>query len=237
MATVRKEPPRHIAFIMDGNGRWAKEKGKPRTYGHYVGAYKIEDVVRWCAQRGVEFATFYAFSTENWKRPLDEVKFLFNLLVEKIGEFYERMNKEKVRLRFIGRITELPDAVKEKCLEYEEKTKNNDRIQVIIALNYGGRAEIVDAVKKIVQSGSVNINSLNEENFRNFLYAPDVPDPDLVIRTSGEQRISNFLLWQIAYSELYFSPVYWPDFSEEELDKAIAFYMSRDRRFGGIGER
>ncbi|HOM74379.1 MAG TPA: polyprenyl diphosphate synthase [Fervidobacterium sp.] len=222
---------RHIAFIMDGNGRWAKKQGKPRTYGHYVGAYKIEDVVKWCADRGVEYTTFYAFSTENWKRPPEEVGFIFNLLTEKIGEFYDRMNKEKVRLRFIGRIEELPENVKAKCIEYEEKTKNNNKIQAILAFNYGGRSEIVDAVKKIIDSG---ISSIDEQTFRNYLYAPDIPDPDLVIRTSGEMRISNFLLWEIAYSELYFSKLLWPEFSEEELEKSIKAYQVRERRFGGI---
>lgn len=226
------KPLTHIAFIMDGNGRWAQKQGKPRTYGHYVGAYKIEEVVRWCAARGVKYTTFYAFSTENWKRPPKEVEFILGLLVEKIGEFYERMSKENVRLRFIGRLDGLPDIVREKCIEYEEKTKDNTKIQVIMALNYGGRTEIVDAVKKIFEEKA----EISEENFKNYLYAPDVPDPDLVVRTSGEMRISNFLIWQIAYSELYFSNLLWPEFSEEELDRAIESYRKRERRFGGIRE-
>ncbi|MCX7653710.1 MAG: isoprenyl transferase [Fervidobacterium sp.] len=227
----------HIAFIMDGNGRWAKRQGKPRTYGHYVGAYKIEDVVRWCANRGVKYTTFYAFSTENWKRPKEEVNFILNLLVEKIDEFYERMHKENVRLRFIGRLDELADTVKKKCEYYQEKTKNNSKIQAIMAFNYGGRYEIIDAVKKIIddtRNDKLNIDSLDDSTFRNYLYAPDIPDPDLVIRTSGEMRVSNFLIWQIAYSELYFSNLLWPEFSEEELQKAIDEYTKRDRRFGGI---
>ncbi|MGB9796112.1 polyprenyl diphosphate synthase [Fervidobacterium gondwanense] len=226
------KPLTHIAFIMDGNGRWAQKQGKPRTYGHYVGAYKIEEVVRWCAARGVKYTTFYAFSTENWKRPPKEVEFILGLLVEKIGEFYERMSKENVKLRFIGRLDGLPDIVREKCIEYEEKTKDNTKIQVIMALNYGGRTEIVDAVKKIFEEKA----EISEENFKNYLYAPDVPDPDLVVRTSGEMRISNFLIWQIAYSELYFSNLLWPEFSEEELDRAIESYRKRERRFGGIRE-
>lgn len=223
--------PQHIAFIMDGNGRWAKKQGKPRTYGHYMGAYKIEDVVRWCSNIGVKYTTFYAFSTENWKRPPEEINFIFNLLVEKIEEFYERMNKENVRLRFIGRLEELPENVKAKCFEYEEKTKNNEKIQAVLALNYGGRSEIVDAVKKMLDQDNRHID---EQTFRNYLYAPDVPDPDLVIRTSGEMRISNFLLWEIAYSEFYFSNLLWPEFSEEELKRAVEAYQGRDRRFGGI---
>lgn len=222
---------------MDGNGRWAKKQGKPRTYGHYVGAYKIEDVVRWCANRGVKYTTFYAFSTENWKRPPEEVNFILNLLVEKIDEFYERMHKENVRLRFIGRLHELPDVVRKKCEYYEDRTKNNDKIQAIMAFNYGGRYEILDAIKKIISDineKKLELESLDDKLFRNYLYAPDVPDPDLVIRTSGEMRISNFLIWEIAYSEFYFSNLLWPEFSEEELQKAINEYTRRDRRFGGI---
>jgi len=233
MGNSQEKTLTHIAFIMDGNGRWAKRQGKPRTYGHYVGLYKLENVVRWCSNRGVKYATFYAFSTENWKRPPEEVNFILGLLVEKISEFYERMTKENVRLRFIGRISELPEIAKNKCIEYEEKTKNNDKIHAIIALNYGGRAEIVDAVRKVIEMG-VKSDEINESTFRNYLYAPDVPDPDLIIRTSGEMRISNFLTWQGAYSELYFSELLWPDFTEEELDRAIESYKKRDRRFGGI---
>ncbi|MFN3691786.1 MAG: isoprenyl transferase [Fervidobacterium sp.] len=227
----------HIAFIMDGNGRWAKKRGKPRTYGHLIGSYKLKDVVRWCANRGVKYTTFYAFSTENWKRPRDEVNFILNLLSEKIDEFYEDFQKENVRLRFIGKISELPDLMRKKCEHYEEYTKNNDRIQAIIAFNYGGRLEILDAAKKLfldITNSKVSLEEINEKLFGNYLYLPDVPDPDLVIRTSGEQRISNFLIWQIAYSELYFSQLYWPDFSEEELQKAIDEYLKRERRFGGI---
>lgn len=233
MGQVRAVPS-HIAFIMDGNGRWAQRVGKPRTYGHLAGAQKIEEVVGWCAKRGVVFTTFYAFSTENWKRPPEEVNFILNLLVDRIDSFYEKMRVEGVRLRFIGRIDELPTLVRQKCEEYEEKTKRNARIHVILALNYGGRAELVDALNRALASG---IKEFNEDVLRSFLYAPDVPDPDLVIRTSGEQRLSNFLLWQTAYSELFFSPLLWPEFSEEELERAISSYMSRERRFGGITQK
>ncbi len=221
----------HIAFIMDGNGRWAKKYGKPRIYGHYHGANKIEEVVQWCYNRGVKYTTFYAFSTENWKRPPEEVNFILGMLTDRISEFYERMNKNGVRLRFVGRIEELPEKVYKTCVEYEEKTKNNDGIQVLLALNYGGRTEIIDSVNKIIRDGKSEVTL---ENFREYLYAPDVPDPELVIRTSGEMRISNFLLWQIAYSELYFSDLFWPEFSEEELQKAIEDFTKRDRRFGGL---
>ncbi|WP_126992331.1 polyprenyl diphosphate synthase [Thermosipho globiformans] len=221
----------HIAFIMDGNGRWAKKQNKPRMYGHFAGAYKIEEVVRWCAEYGVKYTTFYAFSTENWKRPKGEVNFIFGLLQSKIGEFYERMNKEGVRLVFSGRLKELGEKIYNICMEYQEKTKNNDKIVVNMALNYGGRAEIVDAIKKIIDS---KINDIDEEKFREFLYFPDIPDPDLIIRTSGEMRLSNFLTWQSAYSELYFTDVLWPDFSREDLDRAIEDFNKRQRRFGGI---
>ncbi|SHH15781.1 polyprenyl diphosphate synthase [Thermosipho atlanticus] len=221
----------HIAFIMDGNGRWAKKRNKPRVYGHLKGAYKIEEVVRWCAQRGIRYTTFYAFSTENWKRPKSEVNYIFGLLVNKISEFYERMEKENVRLIFSGRIKEAGEKVYEICKEYEEKTKGNNRIVVNMALNYGGRAEIVDAVNKIIKNG---ISQVDEEIFKKFLYTPEIPDPDLIIRTSGEKRLSNFLIWQSAYSELYFTDVYWPDFNEKELDKAIEDFKQRQRRFGGI---
>ncbi len=222
----------HIAFIMDGNGRWAKKYGKPRIYGHYHGANKIEEVVQWCYNRGVKYTTFFAFSTENWKRPPEEVNFILGMLTNRISEFYERMNKNGVKLRFIGRIDELPEKIRKTCTEYEEKTKNNDDgIQVLLAFNYGGRVEIIDSVNKIIRDGK---NEITLEEFREYLYAPDVPDPELVIRTSGEMRISNFLLWQIAYSELYFSDLFWPEFSEEELQKAIDNFKKRERRFGGL---
>ncbi|MBO8160362.1 MAG: di-trans,poly-cis-decaprenylcistransferase [Thermosipho sp. (in: Bacteria)] len=221
----------HIAFIMDGNGRWAKKRNKPRVYGHLKGAYKIEEVVRWCAQKGIKYTTFYAFSTENWKRPKSEIDYIFGLLTNKISEFYGRMDKEGVKLVFSGRLREAGEKVYSVCKEYEEKTKNNDRIVVNIALNYGGRAEIIDAINKIIKEG---YSSIDEGTFRKYLYKADIPDPDLIIRTSGEKRLSNFLLWQSAYSELYFTEVLWPDFSEEELDKAIEDYNKRQRRFGGI---
>ncbi|ABR31128.1 UDP diphosphate synthase [Thermosipho melanesiensis] len=222
---------KHIAFIMDGNGRWAQKRNKPRMYGHYVGAYKIEEVVRWCAKRGVKYTTFYAFSTENWKRPKGEVNFIFGLLQSKISEFYERMNKEGVKLVFSGRLEELGKNIYNICKEYEEKTKNNEKIVVNMAINYGGRAEIVDAVKKFLEQRQKEID---EETFRKFLYRPEVPDPDLIIRTSGEMRLSNFLTWQSAYSELYFTDVLWPDFSEDDLQKALEDYEKRNRKFGGI---
>ncbi|MBT1247562.1 MULTISPECIES: polyprenyl diphosphate synthase [unclassified Thermosipho (in: thermotogales)] len=222
---------RHIAFIMDGNGRWAKRQNKPRMYGHYKGAYKIEEVVRWSAKRGVKYTTFYAFSTENWKRPKKEVNFIFGLLQSKIAEFYERMDKEGVKLVFSGRLKELGDKIYNVCREYEEKTKNNERIVVNMAINYGGRAEIIDAVNRILESG---LQKIDENIFNSFLYRPEIPDPDLIIRTSGEMRLSNFLTWEAAYSELYFTNVLWPDFSEKDLQEAIDDYFKRNRRFGGI---
>ncbi len=221
----------HVAIIMDGNGRWAKERGLPRIEGHRRGAMKVEDVTEWSADLGIRYLTLYAFSTENWKRPWDEVSFLFNLFVEFMKKKIRKMKREGVRVRVIGRKEKLPDEVVNIWEWAEEETKSNDKIDLIIALNYGGRYEILDAVRKI---SSENITEIDEDTFRSYLYAPDVPDPDIVIRTSGEMRISNFLLWQIAYSELFFLKKYWPDFNREDLERVIDEFRKRHRRFGGI---
>ncbi len=221
----------HVAIIMDGNGRWAKERGLPRIEGHRRGALKVEDVTEWSADLGIRYLTLYAFSTENWKRPWDEVSFLFNLFVEFMKKKIRKMKREGVRVRIIGRKEKLPDEVVKVWEWAEEETKSNDKIDLIIALNYGGRYEILDAVKNML---SENITEVDEDTFRSHLYAPDVPDPDIVIRTSGEMRISNFLLWQIAYSELFFIKKYWPDFDREDLERVIDEFKKRHRRFGGI---
>ncbi len=221
----------HVAIIMDGNGRWAKERGLPRIEGHRRGALKVEDVTEWSADLGIRYLTLYAFSTENWKRPWDEVSFLFNLFVEFMKKKIRKMKREGVRVRIIGRKEKLPDEVVKVWEWAEEETKSNDKIDLIIALNYGGRYEILDAVKNML---SENIMEVDEDTFRSHLYAPDVPDPDIVIRTSGEMRISNFLLWQIAYSELFFIKKYWPDFDREDLERVIDEFKKRHRRFGGI---
>ena len=223
--------PNHVAIIMDGNGRWARRKGLPRVEGHRRGAEVVENVVRWSAEFGIKYLTLYTFSTENWRRPKEEIEFLFSLLVEKLETKVPELIKENVRLRFMGRLEDLPEKLKNKCREAEEMTKSNDGLNLIIALNYGGRAEIVDAVRRILREGATEVN---EEDFRKYLYLPDVPDPDLIIRTSGEMRLSNFLLWQSAYSELYFTEKLWPDFTKDDFIKALEDYSKRERRFGGV---
>ncbi len=221
----------HVAIIMDGNGRWAKRRGLPRIEGHRVGARKVEKVVEWASDLGVDYLTLYAFSTENWRRPESEIRFLFRLFVDFMRSKVEKMKREGVRIRIMGRKEELPREVVDVWDWIEKETKDGKKITTIIALNYGGRAEIVDAVNSILKEG---LESVDEETFRRYLYLPDVPDPDLVIRTSGEMRISNFLLWQIAYSELYFLKKYWPDFEKEDLEKALEDFSKRERRFGGL---
>ncbi|MEN3008364.1 polyprenyl diphosphate synthase [Pseudothermotoga sp.] len=223
--------PIHVGIIMDGNGRWAQKRGLPRIEGHRRGALKAEKVVEWAAEFGIKYITLYVFSTENWKRPKEEVEYLFSLLIKLLRQKLRKILERGVRLRFTGAIDELPSSVADFCRECEEKTKHNDVIQAILALNYGGRREIIDAFNRAVKQG---VTHFNEELFRDWLYLPDVPDPDLVIRTSGEMRISNFLLWQIAYSELYFTKVLWPDFTKQDFLKAIEDYEKRQRRFGGL---
>lgn len=223
--------PTHVAIIMDGNGRWAQRRGLPRIEGHRRGALKAEKVVEWAAELSIKYVTFYTFSTENWKRPREEIEYLFSLLVKLLRQKLKKMIEEGVRIRFAGVIEELPKEVANFCRECEEKTRHNDKIHAILALNYGGRREIVAAFNRAIENG---VMRLDETQFRNWLYLPDVPDPDLVIRTSGEMRISNFLLWQIAYSELYFTRVLWPDFTKQDLLRAIEDYERRQRRFGGL---
>ncbi len=221
----------HVAIIMDGNGRWARERGLPRIEGHRRGAMKVESVTEWAADLGIDYLTLYAFSTENWKRPWEEVSFLFELFVEFMKSKIEKMKSEGVRLRIIGRRDKLPQKVLDVWDMVERETSDGKRITLAVALNYGGRSEITDAVKKIISSG---VKDIDEQTFRNYLYLPDMPDPDMVIRTSGEMRISNFLLWQIAYSELFFIKKYWPDFEKEDLVGIIEEFKRRNRRFGGL---
>lgn len=229
--------PRHIAFIMDGNGRWAKEKGLNRIAGHREGIKKVKEIIRLAPQLGVEAVTFFAFSTENWSRPRSEVnglmRYLDNFLDSEIGQ----MHKNNVRFMVIGRGEPIPLRLQAKIRKCQEKTAGNSGLRVVLALNYGGRQEIVDAAKRFaadVLAGKADIGSLEAEEFSRYLYAADIPDPDLLIRTSGEMRISNFMLWELSYSELYFSARYWPDFGIEELKQAIREYQNRERRFGGL---
>ena len=221
--------PRHVAIIMDGNGRWATQRGKRRGEGHKAGAKTLGNVLEWCGDRGIRYLTVYAFSTENWKRPKEEVDGLMDLFARMLKTKESSFLKHTVRFRMIGRRGDLSKKLLAVIEGLERKTAHFER-QFIVAISYGGRAEIVDAMNAAIRKGE----PLTEETFRNYLYAPDVPDPDLVIRTSGELRTSNFLLWETAYSEYYFTDVLWPDFSEAELDRALAAYAVRHRRRGGI---
>jgi len=222
--------PTHIAIIMDGNGRWAKKRGLPRLQGHYAGVNAVRRVIEASLDFNIKYLTLYAFSTENWDRPKKEVNGLMKLFPKVIEEEVNRLKTHKVRMRFLGRLKELPDKVQEKLYWIEEQTKNFEDLNLIIALNYSGREELIDAVNKAVREGKV----VNEEIFKGFLYLPDIPDPDLLIRTSGEVRISNFLLYEIAYTELYFTPTLWPDFEKSDLIKAIKAYQKRERKFGKV---
>ncbi len=227
---------KHIAIIMDGNGRWATERGLSRSEGHLAGAKNIGKVVDAAAEMGIESLTLYAFSTENWKRPEAEVSALMQILKEFAVSELPAMMKNGVRLRTIGRTNDLPLASRLALLKAIDMTKNNDKFTINIALSYGGRAEIVDAVNKILKERKSH-EPVTEEEFRNYLYLPDMPDPDLLIRTGGNLRISNFLLWQVSYSELYVTPTYWPDFGKEELAAAIDSFSGRERRFGGLNPK
>lgn len=221
--------PEHVAIIMDGNGRWASARGKPRGEGHKAGADTLGKVLNWCGEKGVRYLTVYAFSTENWKRPKVEVNGLMSLFATMLRKKEREFIANRVRFRMIGRRGDLSKSLLSVIEKLERKTEMFER-QLIVAISYGGRAEIVDAVNSAIWRGEM----VTEETFRNCLYAPDVPDPDLVIRTSGECRTSNFLLWETAYSEYYFTDVLWPDFSEEEFDRALASYAGRERRRGGV---
>lgn len=232
--------PAHIAIIMDGNGRWAKARGLERADGHRQGAETVKTIVKAAAKAGVKYLTLYAFSTENWKRPKEEVDAIMNLLVYMLGRETDELNANHVRLRAIGDIDGLGDEARTTLLKSIEFTSRNEGLNLIIALNYGSRAEILRAVQRISAScanGKLALDAIDENVFSSYLDTADIPDPDLLIRTSGEQRISNFLLWQLAYAEFYFTPVTWPDFNEEEFNKALVTFSSRERRYGMTGEQ
>lgn len=231
--------PYHIAIIMDGNGRWATGRRLPRVAGHKAGEEAITDIVRGASEWDIGALSLFAFSTENWDRPENEVKFLMsfnrNLLNSRVDEFHER----NIRIRHLGRRDPIPASTLKAIDNAVELTKNNTGMILLIAFNYGGRAEIVDATRKLyedVAAGKVELGEMDEEKFRDYLYVPDVPDPDLLIRTAGEMRISNFMIWELAYSEIYMTEVLWPDFRREHLARAIEEYQSRERRFGSIQE-
>ncbi|WP_319371388.1 isoprenyl transferase [uncultured Ilyobacter sp.] len=230
MSGSEKKIPNHIAIIMDGNGRWAKKRGLPRTMGHRAGAKSLKKILTHAGELGVKHLTVYAFSTENWKRPQKEVDTLMKLFKEYLKNEKNTMMKNGVRLMVSGKKEGVNKELLEEIEKTEKLTKDNTRITLNIAFNYGGRSEIVDAVNKIIKDG---IAEITEESFSKYLYS-DIPDPELLIRTSGELRISNFLLWQIAYTEIYVTDLAWPDFNEAELEKALNTYMKRERRFGGL---
>ncbi|MBR6254938.1 MAG: isoprenyl transferase [Clostridiales bacterium] len=229
--------PTHLAVIMDGNGRWAKKRMLPRSAGHRAGADNLKTLCKNCGHYGIKYVTVYAFSTENWSRPESEVHALMELFVEYFDKYDPELEAEGIRVRFTGDIAALPENIKAVCKRAEEGSKHRDRMTLIVAFNYGGRREIVQAAQKLadkVASGELKSEDITEEMFAKNLYLPDVPDPDLIIRPSGEERTSNFLVWEGAYSELWFSDVLWPDFGMKELTDALIAYTKRDRRFGGL---
>ena len=238
MSNERKIP-RQVAIILDGNGRWARAKGMPRNYGHVQGAKTVEVICEEAYKMGIQYLTVYAFSTENWNRPQEEVDALMKLLRNYMKTCLKTAEKNRMCVRVIGDKTRLDEDIRERIAELEEATKNNDGLHFQIAINYGGRDEIVRAVKNLtkdIQAGKVKEQDVTETLLDSYLDTHGIPDPDLLIRTCNEQRISNFLLWQLAYTEFYFTPVAWPDFSKEELEKAVDAYNCRDRKYGQIKE-
>lgn len=232
--------PKHIAIIMDGNGRWAKEKGKNRIFGHSNGVQSVRDVSEACAELGVKHLTLYAFSTENWNRPALEVTALMELLVQTIRKETKTLMENNIRLKAIGNLSSLPKRCYNELMESIEITKNNTRLDLILALSYSGRDEITRAVQSIaadVEQGKLKAEQINEAMISSRIYTHDIPDPELLIRTSGEHRVSNFLLWQIAYAEFYFTETFWPEFRKESLYEAIVNYQNRERRFGKTSEQ
>ncbi|PJB15528.1 MAG: isoprenyl transferase [Flavobacteriales bacterium CG_4_9_14_3_um_filter_32_8] len=232
--------PNHIAIIMDGNGRWAKEHNKPRIFGHKNGVLSVRDIVEGAGEIGLKYLTLYAFSTENWNRPKVEITALMQLLVATLSKEFSSLNKNNVRLLAIGDLKSLPSDCEKELLKAVENTKNNTGLSLVLALSYSSRWEIVNAVKKIttaVTENRLSIADINEKTFQNYIETSTIPDPELLIRTSGELRISNFLLWQIAYSELYFTEKLWPDFNKNDLFEAIVNYQKRERRFGKTSEQ
>ena len=236
----KEKVPVHVAIIMDGNGRWAKKNGKERIYGHQEGTKSVKEVIKASVNTGVKYLTLYAFSKDNWRRPQEEVSFLMELLIRSIESELNELNNNGIRLMVIGDIDNLPDKVKDKVNNALSVTENNDTLYLIIALNYGARWEITKMTKKIaerVKMGELSINDIDEKMVSSHLTTSGIPDPELMIRTSGEKRISNFLLWQLAYTELYFIDKYWPEFKERDFYMAILDYQKRERRFGKISEQ
>ena len=234
-----KKIPTHVAIIMDGNGRWAKKRNMPRVKGHYEGMQTVKKITKYASKLGIKYLTLYAFSTENWARPKEEVSYLMDLPEKMFTSFMPELMENNVKVEVIGVVEKLPENTRKAVEDAIEQTKNNTGLKLIFALNYGSKDEIVIAVKRIAQGAANNeykVEEIDEQLISDNLFTKSTPDPDLLIRTSGEQRISNFLLWQIAYSEFIFTKVAWPDFVEEEFYKALLEYQSRDRRFGGLNE-
>lgn len=226
--------PKHVAVIMDGNGRWAKKKNMPRVEGHRAGAKSVREVVETCGRIGIRYLSLYAFSKENWKRPKKEIATLWRLLEDYLRKEGKVLVENNFRLQVIGQKAAIPQSVIKELDRVETLTKNNDRLTILLALNYGGRSEIVDAVKRIMDDPGLDKSSLDEARFSQYLYTADIPDPDLLIRTSGELRVSNFLLWQIAYTEIWITEELWPDFRKKHLLNALVEFQKRERRFGDI---
>lgn len=233
----RENLPVHVAIIMDGNGRWAKKQGLPRYIGHRHGVERIREILEVCRDLGITFLTLYTFSTENWRRPQSEVNFLMDLILETIKKEYEELHRNKIRVRILGDLDGLPEKVFQEIKEVVSATNNYESLTLSLALNYGGRSEIIEGMKVLYQDlkrGVLSFDDFNEETFSSYLYTAGMPDPELLIRTGGEWRLSNFLLWQLAYAEFLISKTYWPDFSKEEFCLSILEYQGRERRFGGI---
>jgi len=228
--------PQHLAIIMDGNGRWAKKRGLPRSAGHREGAKAVKRVIASCLNFNIPILTLFTFSTENWKRPKIEINYLLKLFERVLSKEKAGLIKNNIKINFIGRLNDLPNSLNEKINELSESTKKNNKLILNIAINYGGKAEIIDAIKSItlkIIEGKLNIEEINENTIRDNLYTQNLPDPDLLIRTAGEMRISNFMIWQIAYTELWVTPVFWPDFGENNLIEAIINFQKRVRKYGG----
>ena len=229
--------PKHVAIILDGNGRWAKKRMMPRQYGHARGAQVVEQICEDAYNMGIQYLTVYAFSTENWNRPDNEVKILMDILSNCMVEKFEKVGQKNMKIRFIGERSRLDQGMIQKIEDLENSTKNNTGLNFTVALNYGSRDEMVRAMRKMaadVKEGKLEIEDITESKYTEYLDTAELPDPDLLIRTSGEQRLSNYLLWQLAYTEFYFTDVMWPDFDKEELAKAVDWYANRDRRFGKV---
>jgi len=232
----RDKLPQHLAIIMDGNGRWAKRRGLPRSAGHREGAKAVRRIITSCLDFNIPILTIFAFSTENWKRPKNEIMYLLKLFERVLSKEKANLIKNNIKMNFIGRLNNLPDSLTGKMKELHESSKRNNKLILNVAINYGGRAEIVDALKSItlkIEEKKLNIEEINENTIRDNLYTHNLPDPDLLIRTAGEMRISNFMIWQIAYAELWVTPVFWPDFDENNLIEAIRNFQKRVRKYGG----